>query len=145
MVGGTLMAYLGGIHFWWPKITGKLYNEKLARIAVVSLFIGFNVTFLPQFILGYLGFPRRYPSYPVEGFPLHVISTFGTVFLAIGYILPVVYLTHSLFRGEKAPDNPWGAKGLEWQIASPPTKDNFPTPPVVPDRPYAYPISGAET
>ena len=139
MVGGTLMAYLGGIHFWWPKITGRLYNEKLARVAVISLFIGFNITFLPQFVLGYIGIPRRYPTYPIEGHLLHVISTLGTIFLALGYTLPIGYLVHSLFRGEKAPANPWGAKGLEWQIASPAPKENFEVPPVIPSRPYAYP------
>jgi cytochrome c oxidase subunit 1 len=113
------------LHFWWPKVTGKLYNEKLARYAAISLFIGFNITFFPQFILGYEGMPRRYATYPAEFHFLNVLSTSGTLFLAIGYILPLFYLTHSLFRGEKAPSNPWSAAGLEWKTTSPPPKENF--------------------
>jgi cytochrome c oxidase subunit 1 len=139
MVGGMVMAYLGGLHFWWPKITGKLYSEFYSRIAVISLFIGFNITFLPQFILGYLGVPRRYPTYPHDVHILHVISTSGVPFLAIGYALPLIYFAYSLFRGEPAPDNPWNAQGMEWQTSSPPPEKNFITAPLVPARAYDYP------
>jgi cytochrome c oxidase subunit 1 len=138
MVGGMLMAYLGGVHFWWPKITGRIYNEKLARYAVLFLFVGFNITFFPQFILGYLGTPRRFATYPHSVHFLHVISTFGTAFLAVGYILPLYYFYQSLKNGARAPNNPWGAKGLEWQTTSPPPTENFLTPPVVPKKAYDY-------
>jgi cytochrome c oxidase subunit 1 len=138
MVGGMVMAYLGGIHFWWPKITGKLYSERLAQIAVISLFIGFNVTFLPQFFLGYLGVPRRYPTYPHDVHFLHIISSCGIPFLAVGYALPLYYLTMSLFKGKAATDNPWNARGLEWQTSSPPPKANFLTPPLAPKKAYDY-------
>lgn len=137
MVGGMLMAYLGGLHFWWPKITGKMYSEKLARLAVISLFIGFNITFFPQFILGYRGMPRRYATYPEAFQGLHILSTVGTLFLAIGYILPVFYLVSSLFKKEDAGSNPWDASGLEWQTSSPPPMDNFVQAPVI-TKPYNY-------
>jgi cytochrome c oxidase subunit 1 len=143
MVGGMVMAYLGGVHFWWPKITGKLYSEKLSLVAVISLFIGFNVTFLPQFLLGYLGIPRRYPTYPHDVQILHIISTCGIPFLAVGYILPLYYFTKSLLSGEAAPDNPWDAKGLEWQTSSPPPKENFLVTPAAPKRAYDYAGGGS--
>jgi cytochrome c oxidase subunit 1 len=143
MVGGMVMAYLGGIHFWWPKITGRLYSKFLSKIAVISLFIGFNITFLPQFFLGYLGIPRRYPTYPHDVHFLHVISTLGIPFLALGYILPLYYFAKSLKNGEISPDNPWNAQGMEWQTSSPPPEKNFSSPPLVPLRAYDYP--GAES
>lgn len=137
MVGGMLMAYLGGIHFWWPKITGKLYSEKWARRAAISLFVGFLLTFLPQFILGYQGMPRRYATYPEQYQGLNMISTLGTLFLAFGYIVPVVYLVRSLLSGPPASANPWQARGLEWQTSSPPPTDNFVEVPSV-GHPYLY-------
>ena len=131
MVGGAIMGYLGGIHFWWPKITGRLYPEFLARVAAIVLFIGFNLTFFPQFILGYLGMPRRYHDYPPEYQVLNVMSTAGASILALGYLLPMVYLTWSMRYGKVAGKNPWPATGLEWTTDSPPLTENFHETPVV--------------
>jgi len=141
MVGSAIMGYLGGLHFWWPKITGRLYNEYWSRVSAVVIFVGFNTTFFPQFILGYLGMPRRYHMYPAEFQTWNVLSSAGATILGIGYVIPVVYLLWSLKFGAKAPANPWGAKGLEWQTSSPPPVENFATPPVVTEEPYAYETS----
>jgi len=139
MVGGAIMAFLGGLHFWWPKMTGRMYYEPLARLSAVLVFIGFNLTFFPQFILGYLGMPRRYHAYPEEFQVLNVLSTAGATVLAIGYLFPATYLIYSLFKGEKAPANPWNAKGLEWEQApSPPPTFNFDHTPEVHEPAYAY-------
>jgi cytochrome c oxidase subunit I len=139
MVGGAVMAYLGGIHFWWPKITGKLYPDVWARLAAVIIFLGFNLTFFPQYILGYLGMPRRYAMYPPEFHMLNVLSTAGASILGIGYLLPLGYLLWSLRYGENAGPNPWQATGLEWQEApSPPPTLNFDHIPIVTQEPYAY-------
>jgi cytochrome c oxidase subunit 1 len=138
MVGGAIMGYLGGLHFWWPKITGRMYPEAWARVAAVVLFLGFNLTFFPQFVLGFLGMPRRYHVYPPEFQVLNVMSTAGATILGLGYLLPALYLTWSLFFGEKASANPWGAKGLEWEIPSPPPTQNFDRTPVVTEEAYAY-------
>ena len=139
MVGGMVMAYLGGIHYWWPKISGRLYHEWAARIAAVVIFAGFNLTFFPQFVLGYLGMPRRYSTYPEQFHALNIMSTAGATVLAVGYIMPLVYLTWSFFRGPLAGPNPWGAPGLEWQTPSPPAQHNFEVIPVVTTGPYLYP------
>ena len=144
MVGGTVMAYLGGIHHWWPKISGRLYPEAWGRIAAVTIFLGFNLTFFPQFILGYLGMPRRYWEYPPEFQVLNVLSSAGASILGLGYVLPMAYLLWSLRYGEHAPANPWGATGLEWQTPSPPPRDNFDGRPVVTRDPYDYPDLEAE-
>ena len=138
MVGGALMGYLGGIHFWWPKITGRLYPDYWARFAAVVIFIGFNLTFLPQFMLGYMGMPRRYAVYPAEFQFLNVMSSAGASVLAVGYAIPLVYLIWSLRYGKPAGPNPWGAKGLEWTIASPPPTSNFLAPVVVTEGAYNY-------
>jgi cytochrome c oxidase subunit 1 len=138
MVGGAVMAYLGGIHFWWPKLTGKLYHEWWARISAALVFIGFNLTFFPQFILGYLGMPRRYHAYPDEFQVLNVMSSAGASILGVAYLIPMVYLTWSMRYGRKASDNPWGAKGLEWTIPSPPGPHNFDEQPVVDEEAYDY-------
>jgi cytochrome c oxidase subunit I len=138
MVGGMVMAYLGGIHYWWPKITGRLYPEWWGRIAAITIFLGFNLTFFPQYILGYLGMPRRYHVYPAEFQVLNVMSTAGASILAVGYLLPLVYLLLSLRLGRIAGSNPWDATGLEWQTTSPPPPHNFPSPPVVTGPPYDY-------
>jgi cytochrome c oxidase subunit 1 len=138
MVGGMVMAYFAALHFWWPKITGKIYPEWPARIAAVTIFIGFNLTFFPQFLLGYMGMPRRYPYYPEEFHFLNVCSTCGAAVLGLGYLLPALYLTYSLFFGPKASDNPWRAAGLEWQTTSPPPTRNFPEIPVVTREAYDY-------
>ena len=125
MVGGMLMAFLSGIHFWWPKMTGRMYPEKISQLAAVVTFIGFNLTFFPQFMLGTLGMPRRYAAYPPEFQVLNVFSTAGATILGVGYLLPILYLTWSLKYGEIAGNNPWQATGLEWQIQSPPLTENF--------------------
>jgi cytochrome c oxidase subunit 1 len=138
MVGGTLMAYLGGLHFWWPKMTGRMFNDNLAKTSAVLVFIGFNLTFFPQFVLGYLGMPRRYHAYPPEFQVLNVLSTAGATVLGLGYALPAFYLIYSLFKGAKAPANPWGATGLEWEIPSPPPTLNFEQDPVVTEPAYHY-------
>ena len=137
MVGGTIMMYLGGIHYWWPKIFGKLYHEGLARVSAVVIFIGFNLTFFPQFIVGYLGMPRRYHAYPPEFQLWNILSSAGAVILAIGYAMPTFYLVYSLVKGRPAPPNPWGAKGLEWETSSPPPTHNFDTTPAVTEA-YDY-------
>lgn len=139
MVGGAVMAYMAGIHYWWPKMTGRMYSEWWARLAALLIFVGFNVTFFPQFILGYLGMPRRYHAYAPEFQVLNVLSTAGASVLAVGYALPLVYLLLSLKFGRRAGPNPWGAVGLEWTTASPPPKENFHETPVVTWDAYDYP------
>jgi cytochrome c oxidase subunit 1 len=138
MVGSAVMAYLGGIHFWWPKMTGRRYPEALARLAALIIFLGFNLTFFPQFILGYLGMPRRYHVYPPEFQALNVLSTAGASILAVGYVLPLIYLIWSVRYSPIAGMNPWKARGLEWQTPSPPPTDNFEVTPVVIHEAYAY-------
>ncbi|MBW3541165.1 MAG: cytochrome c oxidase subunit I [Planctomycetes bacterium] len=138
MVGGMVMAYLGGIHFWWPKITGRMYPEWWGRVSAVLIFFGFNLTFFPQFVLGYLGMPRRYHAYAEEFQVLNVMSSAGASILGAGYLIPLAYLLWSLRHGRRAGPNPWDAVGLEWQTPSPPTTHNFERPPVVPNRPYDY-------
>lgn len=138
MVGGTIMAYLGGIHFWWPKMSGKMYPEFWARIGAMLIFVGFNLTFFPQFIAGYLGMPRRYHEYVPEFQVYNVLSTAGASVLGVGYLLPIVYLIWSMRYGPDAPANPWRATGLEWQTASPPPTHNFHATPVVTQPPYQY-------
>ncbi len=138
MVGGTVSAFFGGLHYWWPKITGRLYHEMWARFAAILTFVGFNLTFFPQFILGYLGMPRRYYTYPAEWQSWNVLSSAGASILAVAYVLPLGYLGWSLLRGERAGPNPWRATGLEWQTSSPPPKHNFEHTPVVTAGPYLY-------
>jgi cytochrome c oxidase subunit I len=138
MVGGTVMAYLGAIHYWWPKMFGRMYPEGWAKLSAGLIFIGFNVTFFPQFLLGYLGMPRRYHAYAPEFQVLNVMSTAGASVLAVGYLLPLIYLLWSLRYGEIAPANPWGSTGLEWQTTSPPPTHNFEETPVVTEEAYAY-------
>ena len=138
MVGGAVMGYLGGIHFWWPKITGRLYPEGWARFSAILIFVGFNLTFFPQYILGYLGMPRRYHVYPEEFQLFNVMSSAGASILGLGYIFPFTYLIWSLRYGKIAGTNPWRATGLEWQTASPPPTDNFAETPVVVDEAYDY-------
>jgi cytochrome c oxidase subunit 1 len=123
-----------------------MYPEMWGRAGALVIFIGFHLTFFPQFILGYLGMPRRYHSYPAEFQVLNVLSSAGSVILAAGYLLPLGYLTWSLIRGERAKANPWEATGLEWKTPSPPPTENFVTTPVVTQSPYAYvgPRSGGE-
>jgi cytochrome c oxidase subunit 1 len=138
MVGGMVTAYLGGLHFWWPKITGRMYPEPPAKLAALITYIGFNLTFFPQFILGYLGMPRRYAAYPPEFQVLNVLSTAGASILAVGFLLPALYFLWSLKYGEIAGDNPWQATGLEWQTTSPPPTHNFHEIPIVTSDAYNY-------
>lgn len=140
MVGAAVAGYFGALHFWWPKITGRMYPELWGRIAAVMIFFGFNLTFFPQFVLGYLGMPRRYHAYPEEFGVLNILSSCGALVLGAAYALPLFYLLWSLYRGEKAPDNPWDAAGLEWRhVPSPPPKHNFETIPLVDFEAYDYP------
>jgi cytochrome c oxidase subunit 1 len=136
MVGGAIMGYLGGLHFWWPKMFGRMYSEFWSRISAILVFVGFNLTFFPQFVLGYMGMPRRYHMYPDEFQVLNVMSSAGAGVLGIGYILPVLYFIYSLKKGEVAGNNPWGASGLEWRTQSPPLTENFLEVPT--DIPEAY-------
>ena len=138
MVGGMVSAYMGGLHFWWPKITGRMYSEMLARVSAVVLFIGFNLTFFPQYILGWAGMPRRYHAYAQEFQLLNVFSSAGSVMLAVGYLLPLFYLLWSLRYGPRATANPWDARGLEWTVSSPPEKGNFRSVPRVDREAYDY-------
>jgi cytochrome c oxidase subunit 1 len=138
MVGGMVMAYMGGLHYWWPKMTGRMYSDVWSQIAAAIIFVGFNLTFFPQFILGYLGMPRRYHAYPPEFQMLNVMSTAGSSILAVGYVIPLIYLLWSLKHGTVAGKNPWGASGLEWQIQSPPTTFNFDETPIVTEEAYNY-------
>jgi cytochrome c oxidase subunit 1 len=138
MVGGALTAYLGGIHYWWPKITGRLYSEFFAKLSAPIIFIGYNLTFFPQFVLGYLGMPRRYHIYPPDFQVYNVLSSAGATILGIGYLIPFCYLIWSLKYGPRAGDNPWDATGLEWQTPSPPPTHNFKKTPIVTEEPYAY-------
>jgi cytochrome c oxidase subunit 1 len=138
MVGGMVLAYMGGLHFWWPKITGRLYPEGWAKFSALLVFVGFNLTFFPQFIAGYLGQPRRYHAYAPEFQVYNVMSTAGASVLAVGYIIPFIYFMWSLKFGPIAGNNPWKAKGLEWETTSPPPTYNFETPPIVTEEAYAY-------
>jgi cytochrome c oxidase subunit 1 len=138
MVGGSVMAYLGAIHFWWPKISGRMYPEILGRIAALTIFFGFNLTFFPQYLLGWLGMPRRYHEYPPEFTLLNLFSSAGAAVLALGYLLPLCYLGWSFLFGPRASANPWGASGLEWQTSSPPPQHNFEHEPRVTRPPYDY-------
>jgi cytochrome c oxidase subunit I len=140
MVGGAVMGYLGGLHYWWPKMTGRMYPEGWAKLSSVLVFAGFNLTFFPQFLVGYWGMPRRYHTYAPEFQVLNVMSTAGASVLAFAYAFPVFYLIWSLKFGKRAPANPWGATGLEWQTPSPPPTTNFETTPIVTEEPYQYPM-----
>jgi cytochrome c oxidase subunit 1 len=138
MVGGAVSGFFGALHFWWPKITGRMYSLVWGRISAGLIFFGFNLTFFPQFILGYLGMPRRYHVYPPQFQVLHVLSSAGASILAVAYVLPFFYLVHSLRNGRPAGPNPWGAAGLEWKTASPPPKHNFDRIPTVDFPAYDY-------
>jgi cytochrome c oxidase subunit 1 len=138
MFGGAGMAILSGLHYWFPKMFGRMYNERAAKIGWLVLFIGFNILYFSMFILGYEGMPRRYFDYPPQYFTGHLISTIGSWVLFVGLIIIFVNLIRSLFRGEKAPANPWGGRTLEWSIPSPPPAENFAEVPTVTARPYDY-------
>jgi cytochrome c oxidase subunit 1 len=135
MVGSVLFAFLGGMYHWWPKITGRMFDDRLGRLAAILLFIGFNVTFFPQFVAGSHGMPRRYASYPIEYQAYHVISSIGAYLMAIALFMVLANWIQSLRSGRRAPANPWGANTLEWHAPSPPPHDNFKVQPEVSD-PY---------
>jgi cytochrome c oxidase subunit 1 len=138
MVGGAIMGYLGGLHFWWPKMVGRMYSEFFSRVSAIMVFVGFNLTFFPQFVVGYVGMPRRYHAYPEEFQVLNVLSAAGASVLGVGYVLPVLYFLYSLKKGEVAGPNPWGASGLEWEVTSPPPTENFAVTPRVISEPYQF-------
>jgi cytochrome c oxidase subunit 1 len=138
MVGGTVMAFFGGLHYWWPKIWGRMYNELWGKIATALVFAGFNMTFLSQFLLGAKGMPRRYYTYMDQFQPLHGFSSFGSWIMAAGFIIMAIYLIHSLFKGRPSGDNPWGGLTFEWETTSPPPKENFEESPVLTHGPYDY-------
>lgn len=138
MVGGTLMALMGGFYYWFPKMFGKMCDESLARLTFVFIFIGFNVTFFPQFILGAMGMPRRYFDYIPAYESLNKISTMGSWLIGVGFLIALYTFIKALRSGPTAPANPWGAKTLEWQIQSPPTFHNFEEEPIVKAGPYEF-------
>jgi cytochrome c oxidase subunit 1 len=139
MVGGAIMAYLAALHYWWPKMTGRMYPQSWAKLSALMVFVGFNLTFFPQFILGYMGMPRRYHSYPEEWWALNLLSSAGSSILAVGYLLPAIYLTWSLKYGRIAEKNPWGARGLEWELVDTlPHPHNFERVPIVTRAAYDY-------
>jgi cytochrome c oxidase subunit 1 len=138
MVGGTTIALLGGLHYWWPKIWGRMYNRFWARLSAVIVFVGFNITFLTQFVLGSQGMPRRYFNYLDQYQPLHAFSSIGAYILGLGLFIAFITLLHSVFKGRPAGNNPWGALPLEWTISSPPQHHNFDKIPHLPHHPYAY-------
>jgi cytochrome c oxidase subunit I len=138
MMGGTVMAFLAGIHYWWPKIWGRMYNEFWAKIAALLIFVGFNVTFFSQFILGAKGMPRRYYTYMDQYQPLHAFSSVGAFIIGAGFFIMAFYLIHAMVKGKRIGKNPWGALTLEWTTTSPPSQHNFDTVPVVKDGPYDY-------
>jgi cytochrome c oxidase subunit 1 len=144
MVGASVTAFIGAAHYWFPKMTGRLYPEMWARLAALLLFVGFNLTFFPQYIMGYLGMPRRYHTYPPEFQIFHVLSTTGAAVLGIAYLLPFCYLLWSCFYGRAAGPNPWDTAGLEWTVSSPPPKHNFDRIPVITSKPYHYPEEEAD-
>ena len=138
MVGGTVVGFFGGLHYWWPKMTGRMYDEKPAKLAWFLFFVGFNVTFLTQFVLGSRGMPRRYYDYLPEFETLHLVSTIGSYILGLGVTIMFFNFLRSLVSGAKAPDNPWGSVGYEWATTSPPDLHNFAEPPVMKRGPYDY-------
>ena len=138
MVGGTLLAYLGGLHYWWPKITGRMYPEGWGRFSALTVFVGFNLTFLPQFIAGYMGMPRRYHAYPPEFQVFNVLSSAGASILGVGLLIPLIYLIWSMRYGKRAEANPWHLPGLEWRTPSPPPTENFLVTPVVTWEAYEF-------
>jgi len=138
MMGSAIIAMIGGIHHWWPKITGRMYDETLGRIGAITVFVGFNLTFFPQFLLGYLGMPRRYHAYPDDFQVLNVLSSAGASILGLGYLIPLVYLFWSMRYGKRAESNPWDAFGLEWETTSPPPTYNFDQTPTVTLEAYDY-------
>jgi cytochrome c oxidase subunit 1 len=144
MVGATLMAFLGALHYWFPKMFGRTYSEGWGLVSAALIILGFNATFIPQFLLGNAGMPRRYWSYPAEFQALNVASTAGASLLAFGFVIILIYTTIALFYGEKVGRNPWGSRGYEWNSPSPPPKHNFDSPQVFDHPPHDYDSEGSE-
>jgi cytochrome c oxidase subunit 1 len=144
MVGASVTAFLAAAHYWFPKMFGRMYNERLGLVGAMAVFIGFNLTFVPQFLLGNLGMPRRYYSYPAEWQWLHVLSTGGAWLLGASLLLALVNLLIALHWGKKAPANPWHSRSFEWLTPSPPPKHNFITPPLLEHSAYDYTITDEE-
>ncbi|MCC5906147.1 MAG: cytochrome c oxidase subunit I [Balneolaceae bacterium] len=138
MMGGMVMAFLAGLHYWWPKMFGKMYSEFWAKISCAILFVGFNMTFLPQFVMGAQGMPRRYFNYIDQFQSFHQFSTIGAYVMGVAFVIMAIYLVHSLLKGKRASSNPWGSRALEWQISSPPSLHNFHHVPVIVNGPYDY-------
>ena len=138
MMGGTVMAFLAGVHYWWPKIWGRMYSEFWAKISALLIFVGFNMTFFTQFILGAKGMPRRYYTYMDQYQPLHAFSSVGAFVIGAGFVIMAFYLFHAIKRGKRVGKNPWGALTLEWTTDSPPSAHNFDKTPVVVDGPYDF-------
>ncbi|MBT3251652.1 MAG: cytochrome c oxidase subunit I [Candidatus Marinimicrobia bacterium] len=138
MMGGTVMAFLGGLHYWWPKIFGRMYNETHGKISAFLIFVGFNMTFIPQFFLGSQGMPRRYYMYADRFHTLNIVSTVGSWILAAGFFLMLYYLVRSIKHGKPAGANPWGIHGLEWTTPSPVPPENFLEEPKLEHGPYDY-------
>ncbi|MFU8811527.1 MAG: cytochrome c oxidase subunit I [Balneolaceae bacterium] len=138
MMGGMVMALLAGVHYWWPKMFGKMYSELWARVSCIIIFIGFNTTFLPQFVMGSQGMPRRYFNYIDQFQPFHQLSTLGAYIMLVGFLIMAGYMLHSLIKGKKASANPWGSRAMEWQTASPAPQHNFEHTPVIINGPYDY-------
>ena len=138
MVGGTLTGYLAALHYWFPKMFGRMYSERWGMVSSITVFTGFFFTFMPQFLLGNAGMPRRYYSYPDQYQWLHVLSTGGASILTVGMVLTLIYLAVALARGRRAPENPWESRSYEWTTPSPPPKHNFVEPLAVTRGPYDY-------
>jgi cytochrome c oxidase subunit 1 len=143
MVGAAMMGFLSGLHYWWPKMFGRMYSERWGLLAATAVFLGFVGTFTPQFLLGNMGMPRRYGQYPPRFQVLNVMSTAGSWALASGLLLILVYLGWSLWRGPHAGANPWGSRGFEWMTDSPPPTENYQVPPIITHGPHNYPDAGA--
>jgi cytochrome c oxidase subunit 1 len=143
MVGATLTGFLAALHYWFPKMFGRLYPERLAIVSAVLVFMGFVGTFVPQFLLGNGGMPRRYYNYPERFQTLHVLSTMGSWSFAAGLGLVLAYLVHTLWSGAHASDNPWHSRSFEWEIASPPIRENYAVTPIYDRDPYDYHRAGA--
>jgi len=138
MMGGTVMAFLGGLHFWWPKMWGRMFSNLWSKISVALIFVGFNVTFFTQFIMGSQGMPRRYHNYLDQYQPLHAFSTYGSYIMGLGFVIMAVYLFHSIFKGKPAGNNPWASLTHEWSLSSPPPTHNFDEIPKSDNGPYDY-------
>ncbi|MEO5767140.1 MAG: cbb3-type cytochrome c oxidase subunit I [Polyangia bacterium] len=144
MVGAVIMAFLAAIHYWFPKMFGRMYHEGWSMVAATFIVLGFNATFIPQFLLGNAGMPRRYYMYPERFTALNVASTAGSTLLAFGFIIILIYLIWALKHGEIAGPNPWNSKGYEWRTSSPPIKENFEHTLDYPEEPHMYQEPGEE-